>query len=106
MTIGVERGLAILAVGMLDVAVMRRDAFFVQVAPGRVRHWFVHADGRREPAPDADLTYDDVLAAVERYGHGYLCDEPVPVPALDELPRMLGRFEITSATTCRLRDDA
>lgn len=93
--------LQILAVGMLDVATFGMDAFFVQINEAEVMHYQVHRDGRLEAVPPEPQPLWSVAASIEKFNHGYLLDTPVPIAALTDLPRYLGKFEITSDTTCR-----
>jgi|CXWL01.1.fsa_nt_gi hypothetical protein len=93
----------IVAVGMLDVETFGRDAFFVQVNPTEVMHYEVHRDGRIDPLDPEPHALDQVYSSVEKFNHGYLVEEPVPLRELTELPAYLGKFEITSPTRCRFR---
>jgi hypothetical protein len=92
----------ILAVTLLDPSVSTSDQFFVQTGEDEVMLYEAFADGRviaviNEPAP---LRY--VTASIEKFNNGYRVETPVAIASIDELPKFLRRFEITSETSCRL----
>jgi hypothetical protein len=93
----------ILAVGMLDVETFGMDAFFVQVSATEVMHYQVHRNGHIEANPLVPLLLADVYASIEKFNHGFIVDEPVPIKEISKLPAYLGRFEIISETRCRYR---
>ncbi len=93
--------LQILSVGMLDWEATGRDVFFVQINDQDVMFYEAFKDGRvnaviQEPAP---LRF--VTASIEKFNNTYRCEQPVPIKRVEDLPKYLGKFEITSDTACR-----
>jgi hypothetical protein len=82
----------ILAVGMLDVETFGRAAFFVQVSETEVMHYLVHRNGHIEANPPVPLPLTMVYSSVEKFNHGYLVDEPVPIKEVSELPDMCRKW--------------
>jgi len=95
--------LQILAVGMLDVETFGTDTFFVQVDTDQVMLYEVHRDGTIKPQLPEPQPLRMVTASIEKFNNGYRCEQPVAIDDVRDLAGYLDRFEITSATSCRLK---
>lgn len=93
----------IVAVGMLDVAAMGRDTFFVELGPNQAMQYEVHRDGRVVPLFPQPVPVAYVTASIEKFNNGYRLDRPIEISNEGELPGYLGRFELVSPTGCRLK---
>lgn len=96
----------ILGVGILDVEMFGRDILFVQVNETGVMCYEVHRDGRIEAMQPEPEPLQNFRLNVEKFGHCYLLDEPIPIKKLSDLPAYLGTFEPISELYCRHRDCA
>jgi len=92
----------ILAVGMLDHQTFHRDTFFVQLNEAQVMLYEAHTNGHIKPLFPEPVPLCYVTAGIEKFGATYRVDEPVELDTVENLPAMIGKFELTARGTCRL----
>src|SRR5688572_15674377 len=94
--------LQVIAVGMLDVATVGKDSFFVRVGD-EIHLYVAHRSGRVFRVAGRPIGEADLDASVERFRSGYRLETPLEIAALGELVGYLGRFELQPDGRCRLR---
>jgi len=98
----------ILAVTMLDYKIGGRDQFYVQVSEDKekaVMIYRVYTDGRVIASRKQLYSLASVTSAVEKFNAGYYVKEPLEVEDINDLPKYLGKFEITGPGYCRYNPD-
>lgn len=93
--------LRILSVAFLDWQSTGADHFFVQTSDDEVMLYEASRDGNVHAVVDEPAPLRFVTASIEKFNNMYRVENPVELGALDELPSYLGKFEITSDTSCR-----
>lgn len=93
--------LNVVAVGMLDWQTLGRDTFFVQTGEDEVWLYEANKNGQVKAVIDEGAPLRYVTASIEKFNNMYRLEEPLPIDELAELCGLLGRFEITSKTSCR-----
>jgi hypothetical protein len=93
--------LRILSVAFLDWQSTGVDHFFVQTGDDEVMLYEANKDGSVRAVVDEPAPLRFVTASIEKFNNMYRVEEPVDLDGLDALPSYLGKFEITSDTSCR-----
>ena len=94
-------GLRIVSVAFLDWQSTGADQFFVQTSEDEVMLYEANRNGSVQAVVDEPAPLRFVTASIEKFNNMYRVENPVDLTALDELPSYLGKFEITSETSCR-----
>ncbi len=99
--------LKIVSVAFLDYETLGADQFFVQINDSEVMLYEANQKtGTVEPVIDEPTELRFVTASIEKFNNMYRVDQPVDLAKLEELPDWIGKFEITSDTSCTVKAGA
>ncbi len=93
----------VVAVFMLDVATFHEDEFFVKTSDTTCDHVRAHQNGTVTVLNPEPMALEMVDASIQKFKTGYLLQPPLELASREALVGLLGRFQIVSETTCRLR---
>jgi hypothetical protein len=92
----------IVAVGMLDHKIFKRDTFFVQINDYEVMLYEACTDGSVKPIVDTPAPLRFVTASLQKFNNMVATEAPVEIDSASELPKFIGKFVLMSNGTCRL----
>jgi hypothetical protein len=98
---GTNMTLRIVSVAFLDWQATGADHFFVQTSEEEVMLYEANQNGSVQAVIDEPAPLRFVTASIEKFNNMYRVENPVDLATLDELPSYIGKFEITSETSCR-----